>query len=87
MGLAVLLSVWLVLAVGSDGDAAAAQDPAGMTEPMRTYVLEPGETLWDVAVRLFPTTDPRETVLRLQRLNGLDSALVQAGRQLWLPAP
>jgi len=66
------------------GDAGATVEQASTPSP-RSHVLTPGETLWDVAVRFFPHTDPRETVVRLEEVNHLDSALVPAGRLLRLP--
>ena len=52
----------------------------------RTHVVAPGETLWDLAVRFAPKTDPRETVPRLQQVNNLTSSLLPVGRVVLVPA-
>ncbi|MCW2605849.1 MAG: hypothetical protein JWO60_542 [Frankiales bacterium] len=62
---------------------------ATTTEPSPAVVqttVQPGETLWAVAKRVAPGTDPREVVQRLQRLNHLRGSGLQAGQQLLLPA-
>lgn len=50
-------------------------------------VVLPGETLWQIAGRVAPEADRRETVTRIKQLNGLDGATLQAGRRILLPAP
>ena len=52
----------------------------------RTWVVQPGETLWVIAERLDPTTDPRETVARIVAMNDLPSSSVLAGQELLIPA-
>ena len=47
--------------------------------------VRPGETLWQIAERVAPGSDPRETVARILDLNGLQTAQVQAGTALRLP--
>ena len=49
-------------------------------------VVQPGETLWQIATRLAPSTDPRTTVQRIEQLNGLTTATVSAGQHLYVPA-
>jgi hypothetical protein len=45
--------------------------------------VEPGDTLWSIAVRLDPTGDPRPVVAKLEAEVGGDS--VVPGEQLTLP--
>jgi hypothetical protein len=52
----------------------------------RTVTVEPGQTLWQVAREVRPQADPRETIARITEMNGLTSASVQAGRQIYVPA-
>jgi nucleoid-associated protein YgaU len=49
------------------------------------YVVRPGDSLWRIAERRYPGSDPREAVYRIEHANGLRGALVQAGRRLVLP--
>ncbi len=51
-----------------------------------TWVVQPGETLWTVAVAVDPDTDPRETVARIIDLNALSDTGVVAGQSLLVPA-
>ena len=51
-----------------------------------TVVVQPGETLWQIATRVAPGTDPRTTVHRIEELNGLTTATVSAGQRLYVPA-
>lgn len=78
---ALLLAFWLgtwrasVAATGSTARAAAYD----------TVVLEPGETLWDIAERRAPDADPRVLVYRMMEFNGLPGAAVQAGQRIRVP--
>jgi hypothetical protein len=52
----------------------------------RSVVVEPGETLWAVAVRIAPHDDPRLVVADIESLNHLANAAVEPGQQLLVPA-
>lgn len=49
------------------------------------HIVAPGDTLWQLAVSIDPGADPRETVDRIMRLNGLTQAEVEVGRVLLVP--
>lgn len=51
----------------------------------RTVVVGAGESLWTIAERVAPGTDPRTTIAGIERVNGLRSAQVDAGVVLRLP--
>lgn len=51
----------------------------------RQVTVQPGQTLWQIAERTAPGSDPRETVQRILDLNGLQTSEVQAGTALLLP--
>lgn len=53
---------------------------------MTTVVVQPGQSLWDVAESVDPSADPRAVILEIQQLNGLSSADVSVGQQLVVPA-
>ena len=61
---------------GSTGSGAVATE----------WVVQPGETLWQVAVAVAPDADPRDTVARIVELNNLPDASVRAGQTLLVPA-
>jgi hypothetical protein len=50
-------------------------------------VVQPGETLWDVAVATAPDgVDPREQLRAVAELNGLDSSSLDAWSVVLVPA-
>ena len=51
-----------------------------------TYVVRPGDTLWSIASRLQPGTDPRFVVDRIARANDLDVGALVPGQQVTIPA-
>lgn len=55
--------------------------------PQRTALVSvaPGETLWDVAAKYAPESDPRAVVDRIEELNGVTAAEVSAGFALTVP--
>lgn len=60
---------------------------AGSRIPAETGVVRvgAGETLWDVAQRVAPESDPRAVVDRIRQLNGMMGSAVQPGQQLKVP--
>jgi LysM repeat protein len=65
--------LWAVLArdTGASGEA-------------RRYRVQPGDTLWSIAVETY-AGDPREGVWRLERRNGLTRTTIVPGQVLVLP--
>lgn len=55
--------------------------------PERTALVTvaPGETLWDVASKYAPDSDPRAVVDRIEELNGVTAGAVTAGYPLSVP--
>ncbi|MGH8891593.1 MAG: LysM peptidoglycan-binding domain-containing protein [Acidothermaceae bacterium] len=51
-----------------------------------TVVVQPGDTLWSIATRISPNTDPRAVVDAIIAANHLSGATVQAGQLLTLPS-
>ena len=47
--------------------------------------VRPGETLWAIADRVAPDTDPRATIAKLESMNHLTSSSVPAGSVLLVP--
>jgi LysM repeat protein len=85
---AVLMLLLLAFAAVTTVSALRTASQAGTHSygPATRYVtVEPGETLWQIARRVAPGDDPRDTVDRLRQLNGLDTSAVQAGQRLVVP--
>jgi nucleoid-associated protein YgaU len=51
-----------------------------------TYVVRPGDTLWSIATRFRPGTDPRLVVDRIAHDNDLDVGALVPGQQVTIPA-
>ena len=50
-----------------------------------TWVVQPGETLWDVASAVDPGADPRDTIARIVDLNDLPTSSVTVGQSIQVP--
>lgn len=77
---ALLLGAFSLGRVGSQAATTVPVQPV-----LQQTTVHEGESLWSVARRVAPGTDPREVVPQLRRLNHLDGAELQVGQQLLLP--
>lgn len=50
------------------------------------YTVLPGDTLWEIGSRHAGRNDVREIIWRIQQANGLESAVIQPGQVLFIPA-
>jgi hypothetical protein len=48
-------------------------------------VVQPGQSLWDLAISVDPKEDPRKTIWLIQQLNAMTSSEVLAGQELIVP--
>lgn len=48
-------------------------------------VVQAGESLWTIAQRAQPDSDPRATIWRIKQLNGLSESVVYTGQALVVP--
>ena len=80
--------VGLVLAVLMlVGTPAAQSTGATHHAPAVTVVVEPGQTLWDIANDVAPHEDPRAVIAEIIDLNALsDAGSIRAGQPLYVPA-
>ncbi len=78
------LLVLLAIAVFAGAGSVATERP-GTPEQTRTVMVGAGDTLWDIAAEIAPDGEVRSMVDRIERLNALDSAMVQAGQRLQVP--
>jgi LysM domain len=74
-----------VLALGIDAAGSIASTDSGTAPQYETVIVQPGDTLWELARDLAPGDDPRETVQRLLDLNGLSSPVIVPGQELAVP--
>jgi hypothetical protein len=52
---------------------------------MRQIVVQPGQTLWSIAVAAAPSADPRVVIPRIEEANSLGGSTVYPGETLWVP--
>lgn len=87
--IAAVLATLALLVVGltaaARAQAASSGSPAAAYRGMTRVVVQPGQTLWSIAMRAAPSADPRAVVQRIMDVNGLRGTTIQPGRQLWVP--
>src|SRR3954471_793171 len=85
--LAVVVSVLGLMVVGfsTTGHVPSQAASSAGLQHARTVTVQPGESLWAVAVRVAPQADPRLVVARIAEINHLDGAQVAAGQQIQVP--
>jgi len=83
---ALAISGLLWLAVAGQAQASSHAQPARPGGPgMIRVVVQPGQTLWSIAVRAEPSADPRVVIQEITDANLLSSPAIHAGEVLWVP--
>lgn len=77
------VAIGLFVAAGS----AATETPAAVA-PTEVVTVAPGETLWGIASDLVDGTETsvRQMMIEIERLNALETPVLQAGQRLRVPA-
>jgi hypothetical protein len=79
----------VLLAAALFGGAASVgrgEESAAVAVASRPYVVQTGDTLWEIALhRVGSGGDPRPVIQDIRELNGLHSAALIPGRMLLLP--
>ncbi|MBO0775950.1 MAG: LysM peptidoglycan-binding domain-containing protein [Actinobacteria bacterium] len=88
--LALLLAILALAAAGLPAAvraqaASSGSSPAAVDRSMTRVVVQPGQTLWSIAVRVQPKADPRAVVQQIIDTNALPGVVIQPGEQLWVP--
>ena len=84
----VLLAALLLSLAGLLNSPAKAADTANgfsVTETV-TVTVQPGESLWAIAVNTDPNRDARDTIADIVQLNNLENGKVMPGQQLFVPS-
>lgn len=68
------------------GGSVASSDSTGRPMETERIVVAPGQTLWQIAADHAEDGDVRATVDAIEKLNALDSAMLYAGQELFVPA-
>jgi hypothetical protein len=81
---AVLTPVLLALTSGAQA-ADHGLPPSAVRASMRHVVVEPGQSLWSIALNAEPQADPRAVIQQIMEFNALGSQVVVPGESLWVP--
>jgi hypothetical protein len=79
-----VVGVLLGVAAMFGASGAVASEAAGDAQ-FGYVVVQPGESLWGVASELDPSSDPRDLIAEIVRLNQLGGSEVQAGQPVAVP--
>jgi hypothetical protein len=83
-GLTIVALLATVLASGRAQATNHGQPSAGY-QGMHKIVVQPGQTLWSIALAAEPTADTRVVVQEIMTANALSSSTIGAGQLLWVP--
>jgi len=84
---AVLALLALAFAVFTFVGSPAASTATSHHATSPTVVVQPGQTLWDIAAEAAPRSDPRDVIAEIIELNDLvDPGAIRAGQPLFVPA-
>lgn len=85
----VALALMIVLALSvMFGGGSVATSERGEPTPTQIIIVGQGDTLWAIASDIAADTgerDVRTVMAQIERLNGLDSTMLQAGQQVRVP--
>ena len=81
---AVITPVVLALASGAQA-ASHGLPPSAVRASMRQVVVNPGQSLWSIALNAEPQADPRAVIQQIIEFNALGSQVVVPGESLWVP--
>jgi LysM domain len=84
IALAAAAALWLAAATGAQA-ANHGVAPSAVDRGMTAVVVEPGQTLWSIALRAEPAADPRLVIGQIMEFNALGSDVVVPGERLWVP--
>ncbi|MFC6154210.1 LysM peptidoglycan-binding domain-containing protein [Nocardioides yefusunii] len=68
------------------GSVSEAADKAGEDVASRIVVVDEGDTLWGIAAEIADDGEVRSVMREIERMNALDTAVVQLGQRLRVPA-
>jgi LysM repeat protein len=84
-GRVALFLVMLALAAGGSVAVATAGQAADAGQARPVAVVQPGDTLWSIALRTRPGRDPFTTIEAIRGINRLPDYTIHPGQRLRLP--
>lgn len=83
LALAIALAVAYFLGLGA---SQAGADSTVSTVSFEQITIMPGDTLWSIAGAIAPNADTQQVIAEIVSLNQLDTATVQPGQRISIPA-
>jgi hypothetical protein len=83
---AAVLGLFCFAAVSGARAAGRSAPPGAAGHSLSRIAVQPGQTLWSIAVQADPQADPRLVVQRIVTLNRLPGDSVEAGQRLLVPS-
>lgn len=83
--LATLLVIGVLAVVATFSGARAVASAESSSAEFGYVIVQPGDSLWQVASSIDPNSDPRDLVAEIVRLNQLDGSGVLAGQPIAVP--
>lgn len=80
------LAVAIFVGALAGGEALASRSDSAPAGEFTTVLVEPGDSLWSIALEVAPSADPRDVVDEIVRLNALGSSSVAAGQRIAIPS-
>jgi LysM repeat protein len=81
---ALMLAVVFAVALALSGQSTATGE-SGQEVRTERIVVAPGQTLWTIATEYADGGDVREAIDELEKLNALDTSMLYAGQELFVP--
>lgn len=50
-----------------------------------TYIIQPGDTLWEICEEKFPDEDPRKVIYEIKKINGMETSEIRAFQKIEVP--
>jgi nucleoid-associated protein YgaU len=84
--LLVLVAIPVIAIALAFGLSAGGATATGSSVPLSTVTVQPGQTLWQLATKVAPQSDPRDVINDIMSVNRLATATIQPGEKLEIPA-
>jgi LysM domain len=76
--------IWTSVAGGAQAPGSGSPAPS-VYQGMTQIVVQPGQTLWSIAIAADPSAAPWSVVQQIINTNALNGAQIAAGQLLWVP--
>lgn len=57
---------------------------SGKTE-CETYIVQPGDTLWEICEEKFPDEDPRKVIYEIKKINEMETSALKVHQKIQIP--